>query len=86
MKNNVKITNFHKCLQILSKKLNQEDYALVGSTLFELYAGKKFGYKPFDQQFLIDVHLIWKINHEKSIKNKAKILKFKVLQGGKAQK
>lgn len=84
MKKDTKINNFHKSLQILAKKLNQSEYSLVGSTLFELYTGKKFGYHPLSQQFLIDIHLIWKINHEKSVKNKAKILKFKVLEGGKA--
>ena len=78
--------NFHKSLQILSRKLNMEDYSLVAGTMFQFYTGNKFGYKVFDQQFLTDIHLIWKINHKKSVQNKAKILKLKVVKGGKNQK
>ena len=54
--------------------------------MFQFYTGNKFGYKVFDQQFLTDIHLIWKINHKKSVQNKAKILKLKVVEGGKNQK
>jgi hypothetical protein len=54
--------------------------------MFQLYTGYKFGYKAFDQQFLTDIHLIWKINHKKSVQNKAKILNLKVVEGGKNQK
>jgi hypothetical protein len=63
-----------------------EDYSLVAGTMFQLYTGYKFGYKAFDQQFLTDIHLIWKINHKKSVQNKAKILNLKVVEGGKNQK
>lgn len=80
------INNFHKSLQVLSRKLNMEDYSLVAGTMFQLYTGNKFGYKVFDQQFLTDIHLIWRINHKKSVQNKAKILKLKVVEGGKNQK
>jgi len=80
------INNFHKSLQVLSRKLNMEDYSLVAGTMFQFYTGYKFGYKAFDQQFLTDIHLIWKINHKKSVQNKAKILNLKVVEGGKNQK
>ena len=78
--------NLHKSLMILSRKLNIEDYSLVAGTMFQLYTGYKFGYKQFDQQFLTDIHFIWKIVHKKSIQNKAKILKLKVVEGGKINK
>jgi hypothetical protein len=86
MNKKVQINNFHKSLQVLSRKLNMEDYSLVAGTMFQLYTGHKFGYKSFDQQFLTDIHLIWKINHKKSVQNKAKILNLKVVEGGKNQK
>jgi len=35
------INNFHKSLQVLSRKLNMEDYSLVAGTMFQLYTGKK---------------------------------------------
>lgn len=79
------VNNLHKSLQILSKKLNIEDYSFVAGTMFQLYTGHKFGFKQFDQQFLTDIHFIWKINHKKSVQNKAKILKLKVVEGGKVQ-
>jgi hypothetical protein len=80
------MNNLHKSLMILSRKLNIEDYSLVAGTMFQLYTGYKFGYKQFDQQFLTDIHFIWKIHHKKSIQNKAKILKLKVVDGGKVNK
>jgi len=79
------MNNFHKSLKVLSGKLNMEEYSLVAGTMFELYMGRKFGYKPFDQQFLTDVHQIWKIDHKKSIKNKVKMLKLRVVDGGKTE-
>jgi hypothetical protein len=86
MSNKVQINNLHNSLQILSRKLNMEDYSLIAGTMFQLYTGHKFGYKQFDQQFLTDIHFIWKIHHKKAIQNKAKILKLKVVEGGKANK
>ena len=86
MKKKPQINNLHKSLQILSRKLNIEDYSMVAGTMFQLYSGQKFGYKTLDQQFLTDIHFIWKINHQKSIQNKAKILKLKVVEGGKVNK
>lgn len=80
------MNNLHKSLMILSRKLNIEDYSMVAGTMFQLYTGQKFGYKTLDQQFLTDIHFIWKINHQKSIQNKAKILKLKVVEGGKVNK
>lgn len=86
MKKKPQINNLHKSLQILSRKLNIEDYSMVAGTMFQLYSGQKFGYKTLDQQFLTDIHFIWKIHHQKSIQNKAKILKLKVVEGGKVNK
>ena len=57
------LTDLHKSLQVCARKLSIEDYALVSGTLFQLHCGYSFGYKKHDQQFLTDIHLIWKINH-----------------------
>lgn len=83
MKKKQQINNLHKSLMILSRKCNMEDYSFIAGTMFQLYTGHKFGYNKFDQQFLTDIHFIWKINHKKSVQNKAKILKLKVVEGGK---
>jgi hypothetical protein len=79
-------TDLHKSLQICARKLSIEDYALVSGTLFQLHCGYSFGYKKHDQQFLTDIHFIWKINHKKSIQKQAKILKLRVVKGGKNEK
>jgi len=84
MKN--QLTDLHKSLQVCAKRLTIEDYALVSGTLFQLHCGYSFGYKKHDQQFLTDIHLIWKINHKKKIEKQAKILKLKVIRGGKNEK
>jgi hypothetical protein len=80
------LTDLHKSLQVCAKRLSIEDYALVSGTLFQLHCGYNFGYKKHDQQFLTDIHLIWKINHKKKIEKQAKILKLKVIRGGKNEK
>ena len=81
MKN--QLTDLHKSLQVCAKRLTIEDYALVSGTLFQLHCGYSFGYKKHDQQFLTDIHLIWKVNHKKKIEKQAKILNLKVIRGGK---
>jgi hypothetical protein len=80
------LTDLHKSLQVCAKRLTIEDYALVSGTLFQLHCGYSFGYKKHDQQFLTDIHLIWKINHKKKIEKQAKILNLKVIRGGKNAK
>jgi hypothetical protein len=80
------LTDLHKSLQVCAKRLSIEDYALVSGTLFQLHCGYNFGYKKHDQQFLTDIHLIWKVNHKKKIEKQAKILKLKVIRGGKNEK
>jgi hypothetical protein len=80
------LTDLHKSLQICATKLSMEDYSVVAGTFFQLHCGYSFGYKKHDQQFLTDIHLIWKINHKKKIEKQAKILKLKVIRGGKNEK
>jgi len=80
------LTDLHKALQVCATKLSIEDYALVSGTFFQLHCGYGFGYKKQKQQFLTDIHFIWKINHRKKIEKQAKVLKLKVLKGGKGIK
>lgn len=80
------LTDLHKALSLCAKKLTIEDYSLVAGTFFQLHCGHSFGYKKQDQQFLTDIHFIWKINHKKKIEKQAKILKLKVIRGGKNEK
>ena len=80
------LTDLHKSLQICATKLSMEDYSVVAGTFFQLHCGYSFGYKKHDQQFLSDIHFIWKLNHKKKIEKQAKILKLKVLKGGKVEK
>ena len=78
------INDFHKSLQLLAKKLTFEEYTLVAGTMFQLHAGMTFGYKKiFDPQILPDISYIWQIHHKKAFEIKAKILKLKVVRGGK---
>ena len=78
------INDFHRSLQLLAKKLKFEEYTLVAGTMFQLHAGMTFGYKKiFDPQILPDISYIWQIHHKKAFENKAKILKLKVVRGGK---
>lgn len=78
------INDFHRSLQLLAKKLTFEEYTLVAGTMFQLHAGMTFGYKKiFDPQILPDISYIWQIHHKKAFENKAKILKLKVVRGGK---
>ena len=78
------ISDFHRSLQLLAKKLTFEEYTLVAGTMFQLHAGMTFGYKKiFDPQILPDISYIWQIHHKKAFENKAKVLKLKVVRGGK---
>ena len=79
-------TDLHKALSVWAKKLSIEDYSLLAGTFFQLHAGYRFGYKEHDQQFLTDIHFIWKLNRKKKIEKQAKILKLKVIKGGKNEK
>lgn len=80
------LTDLHKALHVCANRLSIEDYALVSGTFFQLHCGYGFGYKKHDQQFLTDIHFIWKINHKKKIEKQAKVLKLKVVNGGKSKK
>ena len=78
------INDFHRSLQLLARKLTFEEYTLVAGTMFQLHAGMTFGYKKiFDPQILPDISYIWQIHHKKAFENKAKILKLKIVKGGK---
>jgi hypothetical protein len=78
------ISDFHKSLQLLAKKLTFEEYTLVAGTMFQLHAGMTFGYKKiFDPQILPDISYIWQIHHKKAFENKDKVLNLKVVRGGK---
>ena len=79
-------TDLHRSLKVCATKLSIEDYALVAGTFFQLHCGYSFNYKKHDQQFLTDIHFIWKINHKEKIKKQAKILKLRVVKGGKNEK
>lgn len=80
------LTDLHKALHICANRLSIEDYALVSGTFFQLHCGYNFGYAKHDQQFLTDIHFIWKLNHKKKIEKQAKVLKLKVVNGGKVKK
>ena len=83
-KKDEQISDFHRSLQLLAKILTFEEYTLVAGTMFQLHAGMTFGYKKiFDPQILPDISYIWQIHHKKAFENKAKVLKLKVVRGGK---
>jgi len=78
------ISDLHLSLQLLSKKLTDEEYTLVAGAMFQLFMGERFGYlNSMDGRLLDDIKLIHKYNKHKKIKQKAQILKFKVIKGGK---
>jgi len=78
------ISDLHLALQLLSKKLTDEEYTLVAGAMFQLFMGERFGYlNSMDGRLLDDIKLIHKYNKHKKIKQKAQILKFKVIKGGK---
>lgn len=78
------INDFHKSLHVLAQKLNKKDYDLVSGVMFRLYMGIKFDYMAeFDPNVMHDIKMIWNNFKEKKIKRKAKVLKFKLIQGRK---
>lgn len=78
------INDLHASLQLLSAKLTDEEYTLVAGAMFQLFMGERFGYlNSLDGRLLEDIKLIHKFNKQKKLKQKAKILKFKVIKGGK---
>jgi hypothetical protein len=84
MTKNEPISDFHKSLQTLAKKLTKEEYSLVAGTMFQLHAGMTFGYKKvFDPQLLPDIEFIWRIHHGNKIKKKAEVIRLRVITGGK---
>lgn len=78
------INELYQALHLLSKKLSKKDYELVAGVMFQLYMGERFGYmKSLDGRFLQDIKLIFDLNKGKKINRKAKILKLRVIKGGK---
>ncbi len=52
--------------------------------MFRLYMGDKIGYREqFDPQVMADINAVWQFGKEKKIKTKAKLYKFKIVDGGK---
>ena len=75
---------FLDALKILANKLDKKDYNKVTSVMFRLYMGDKIGYREqFDPQVMADINAVWQFGKEKKIKTKAKLYKFKIVDGGK---
>jgi len=82
--NKDEISDLFKSLQLLAHKLSDEEYTLVAGTMFQLFMGERFGYyNGVDMRLLEDIKYVQKIAKKKKTKQKAKILKFKVIKGGK---
>ncbi len=76
--------DFLESLKILANSLDKKQYNKVTSVMFRLYMGDKVGYKStFDPQVMADINAVWQFGKEKKIKTKAKLYKFKIVQGGK---
>ena len=76
--------DFLESLKILANALDKKQYNKVTSIMFRLYMGDKVGYKStFDPQVMADINAVWQFGKEKKIKTKAKLYKFKIVQGGK---
>jgi len=83
-KNSQDISDLHKSLHLLAKKLNMKEYSLVTGVMFRLYMGQKFDYRDtFDPNFMVDIKEIYKKKKKKKVISKAKVFKLKVIQGGK---
>ena len=54
--------------------------------MFRCLMGTRFGYHDHDQKILQDIYSIWSKNSKKKIKMKKKVLKLKVVKGGKDAK
>ena len=77
------ITDFTKSLVLLARLLNPKDYETVSNTMFALHNGVNFGYDDtFDPQMIKDAQDIYKLHHTKK-KDKAEIIKLKLIKGGK---
>ena len=83
-KNSQDISDLHKSLHLLAKKLNMKEYSLVTGVMFRLYMGQKFNYRDtFDPNFMVDIKEIYKNIRASKVVKKAKIFKLKVIRGGK---
>ena len=83
-KNSQDISDLHKSLHLLAKKLNMKEYSLVTGVMFRLYMGQKFNYRDtFDPNFMVDIKEIYKNIRAKKVISKAKVFKLKVIEGGK---
>lgn len=83
-KNTQDISDLHKSIHILAKKLTMKEYALVTGVMFRLYMGQKFDYREtFDPNFMQDIQMIWKNFKQKRVEKKAKIVRLNVIEGGK---
>ena len=83
-KNTQDISDLHKSIHILAKKLTMKEYALVTGVMFRLYMGQKFDYREiFDPNFMQDIQMIWKNFKKKRVEKKAKIVRLNVIEGGK---
>ena len=84
-KNTQDISDLHKSLHILAKKLDMKEYALVTGVMFRLYMGQKFDYRDtFDPNFMQDIQMIWKNIKQRRVEKKAKVIKLNVIEGGKS--
>ena len=84
-KNTPDISDLHKSLHILAKRLNMKEYALVTGVMFRLYMGQKFDYRDtFDPNFMQDIQMIWKNIKQRRVEKKAKVVQLNVIKGGKA--
>lgn len=77
------LNDFHQSLEVMSKTMNKEEYSLVAGVMFRLLMGSRFGYTEHDPRILQDVQSIWVRNSKKMIKMKKKVVKLKVVRGGK---
>jgi len=83
-KRKTKLNDLHQSLQLIANKLSDEEYVLVAGTMFQLMMGEKFGYVgALDGRLFDDIKTIQKVQKQKKIKHRAKILKFKVIKGSK---
>ena len=80
------MNDFHQSLEVMAKTMNKEEYSLVAGVMFRLLMGSRFGYTEHDPRILQDVQSIWVRTNKKNMKTKKKILKLKVIRGGKRVK
>jgi len=80
------LNDFHRSLDLLSRVLDREEYSFISGVMFRCLMGTRFGYHDHDQKILQDIYSIWSKNSKKKIKMKKKVLKLKVVKGGKDAK